>query len=196
MIRINLIPAEYAAARAKKEQQILLGAGAGIVVVVLVAFLGFKRSQASSLQEKIQTAESDLKTYQATIDQINQIQADKTRLMTKRDVILGLNRSRLVYPVFFEDLLPLIPSDVWVSDIRFERAAGTSQEYRLSSKALSNFAVATWLTNLEQSTHFTNIKIDRINYEYAPTDKTNPTLSFQLSFSYQHQGPLPLSEMN
>jgi len=110
-------------------------------------------------------------------------------------VIVNLNRSRLIFPVFFEDLLPLIPSDVWLLDIHFDKSAGAGADYKLNAKALSNYALATWLTNLEQSTHFSNTKISAISYDNGGEEKGGPTLSFQVSFTYQHQGPLPLAEV-
>lgn len=195
MIRINLIPPEFAAAQAQKEQKILFGTVAGSLVVVLVVFWGLKAVQAKRLEGKIVEADQTLRKYQAIVDQIKDIEDKKQRLTAKRDVIVNLNRSRLVFPVFFEDLLPLIPSDVWVTDLRFERQSGTGYEYRLSSRALSNFALATWLSNLEQSPHFSNTRLDRISYENSG-DQREPVLNFQLTFTYQRQGPMPLTEIN
>lgn len=194
MIRINLIPPEYAEAEAKRQQQFLLGTGGAILVVLMLSFWGIKVAQAKSLQGKIIEAESTLRSYQAIVDQIKEIEDKKTKLTAKRDVILGLNRTRLVYPVFFEDLLPLIPSDVWVTEIRLERSNGNGGDYRLTCKAMSNFALATWLSNLQQSTHFTNTKLDRINYDSSSDKENQSVLSFQLTFSYAHQGPMPLTE--
>jgi type IV pilus assembly protein PilN len=196
MIRINLIPPEYAELQAQREQKILFGFGGAAVVTVMILFLSVKMIQASRLEVKINEAQSTLHQYQAIVDQIKDIEQKKWRLTAKRDVIVGLNRSRLVYPVFFEDLLPLVPSDVWVTEVKLERTNGNSMEYRLGSRAASNYALATWLSNLQQSTNFSNVKIDRINYDYAGGDKetTQPILNFQLSFSYQHQGQMPLTQ--
>lgn len=125
------------------------------------------------------------------------METKKQVLVAKRDVILGLNKTRLAFPVFFEDLLPLIPSDVWVTEVKMDRQNGAGGDYHLNSKALSNFALATWLTNLQQSTHFTNVKLDKISYDYGSSEKDGQaTLSFTLTFTYQHQGPMPLSENN
>jgi Tfp pilus assembly protein PilN len=148
---------------------------------------------ASRLERRIVEAENTLRQYQAIVDQIRDIEGKKQKLIAKRDVIINLNRARLTYPVFFEDLLPLVPSDVWVSDIRFESA----NNIRLSSRASSNYALATWLSNLQNSTNFSNVKLDRISYEYAgDKETTQPMLSFQLTFTYNHQGPMPLTENN
>ncbi len=197
MIRINLIPPEFAAAQQKKEQNILVGTFGGAIAGVLLLFWALKVAQAKGLESKIIQSEATLRSYQAIVDQIKEIEDKKQKLISKRDVILGLNRSRLSYPVFFEDLLPLIPSDVWVTEVRFEKSNGAASDYRLSSRALSNFALATWLTNLQQSTHFSNVKLDRISYESGAGDREGQsTLNFILTFTYQHQGPMPLTEAN
>src|SRR5438477_458560 len=106
MIRINLIPPEFAEAQSKKEQKVLLGTAGGILFALLLVFWVVKRSQATILQEKIVQAEIDLRKYQAVVDQINAMETEKKNLIAKRDVIVNLNKSRLVFPVFFEDLLP------------------------------------------------------------------------------------------
>ncbi len=196
MIRINLIPPEFAQLQSQREQKIIFGSLGAVVGVFLMLFLFVEMIRASRLESKIQEAQGTLSQYQAIVDQIKDIEEKKGRLTAKRDVIVGLNRSRLVFPVFFEDLLPLVPSDVWVADIRLERVSGNSMEYKLNSRAASNYALATWLTNLQQSTNFSNVKLDRISYDYSGGDKdtTQPILSFQLSFTYQHQGEMPLTQ--
>jgi type IV pilus assembly protein PilN len=196
MIRINLIPPEFAQFQSQREQKIIFGSLGAVVGIFLMLFLFVEMLRASRLESKIQEAQGTLQQYQAIVDQIKDIEDKKGRLTAKRDVIVGLNRSRLVFPVFFEDLLPLVPSDVWVADIRLDRVNGNSMEYKLNSRAASNYALATWLTNLQQSTNFSNVKLDRISYDYLGGDKdtTQPILTFQLSFTYQHQGAMPLTQ--
>lgn len=196
MIRINLIPPEYAQLQGEQDQKLILVSATIVASVFMILFLGVKKIQASRLESKINEAQATLHQYQAIVDQIKDIEEKKNRLTSKRDVIVSLNRSRLIYPVFFEDLLPLVPSDLWVSEIKMDRSSGASADYRLSCRAASNYSVATWLTNLQQSTNFSNVKLDRINYEYAGGDKDNsaPTLSFQLTFTYSHQGSMPLTQ--
>ncbi len=196
MIKINLIPPEFAIAQQKKEQTLILGTVGVAVASLMLLFWALKAAQAKSLESKIVQSEATLRSYQAIVDQIKEIEDKKAKLVAKRDVILNLNRSRLAYPIFFEDFLPLVPSDVWLTEIRFEKPTGNGGDYRLASKAVSNFAVATWLSNLQQSTHFSNIKLDRITYETNPADREGQaTLSFVVTFTYQHQGAMPLSEI-
>lgn len=195
MIRINLLPPEYDQAQAKREQQVIFG-GAGAIVVVLLAGIWLVQARrATALQVKIVNAQAELAKFQAIVSQIDKIEQDKSRLTAKRDVIRNLNRSRLVYPVFFEDLLPIIPSDVWVTSIQMVEQ-GTAIKVTMNANALSNFAVATWLTNLQQSKHFSNIDLSPISYS-APAEGTGTqTLGFTIVCQYQHQGPFPLQEYN
>ncbi len=192
MIRINLIPPEYTAAQDKKNQQILLGTGGSLLVFFLVIFWVLKSREASSLEGQITQAEADLAKYQSIVSQIERIEADKSQLSAKRDVIRNLNRSRLIYPVFFEDLLPIIPSDVWVTNIQITEL-NNQMKVILNSNATSNFALATWLSNLQQSTHFSGVDLSAISYA---TTEIGSQLSFSITCIYQHQGPFPLSEYN
>lgn len=193
MIKINLLPPEYAAAQRKKEQQILLGTVGGILVIGLVGFWGGKKARAASLEKEVAQAEAELKKYENIVAQIENIEKNKKRLTGKRDVIRNLNRTRLVYPVFFEDLLPVIPSNVWVRRISIKEE-GKRFVIQMDSNAISNYALATWLTNLEESPHFKDPTIGPIAYS-TPKDGGVPTLSFSLTTSYEHTGPMPLQEL-
>jgi Tfp pilus assembly protein PilN len=193
MIKINLIPPEYAEAQAKKEQQILFGTIGSFSAVLLFLFWLVKSRQAASLESKIQEAEGELNKFQSIVSQIERIEADKQQLSSKRDVIRNLNRSRLVYPVFFEDILPIIPSDVWLLSVRLTET-GSQMKLDMSANATSNFALATWLTNLQQSQHFSSVNLSPISY--TSNELGIQTLSFQIDCIYQHKGPFPLSEFN
>jgi type IV pilus assembly protein PilN len=192
MIRINLIPPEFSAIQEKKNQQLLLGTAGSIAAFLLILLWVVKSRQAATLQTQIAQAEADLAKYQSIVSQIERIEADKAQLSAKRDVIRNLNRSRLIYPVFFEDLLPIIPSDVWVTNIQISEQ-GNQMKINMNSNATSNFAVATWLSNLQQSTHFSGIDLSAISYT---TNDQGTQLSFNITCTYQHQGPFPLSEYN
>jgi type IV pilus assembly protein PilN len=194
VIRINLLPPEYEQAQAKREQQVLFG-GAGAVIVVFLGLIWmFQARRAAALEVKIVNAQAELAKFQAIVSQIERIEQDKQRLTAKRDVIRNLNRSRLVYPVFFEDLLPIVPSDVWVTSIQLVEQGG-NMRVTMNANALSNFALATWLTNLQQSRHFSGIDLSAIGYS-SLSDTGVQTLSFSITCNYQHQGPFPLQEYN
>lgn len=194
MIRINLLPPEFEQAQAKREQQILLG-GIGAVLVLFLSFIWiFETRRAARLESDILEKQAELARFQAIVSQIEKIEQDKTRLTSKRDVIRDLNRSRLVYPVMFEDLLPIIPSDVWVTSIQLVEQ-GSGMRVSMNANALSNYAVATWLTNLQQSRHFTGVDLSAISYSGA-TETGAQTLGFSINCQYQHQGPFPLQEYN
>lgn len=195
MIRINLLPPEYEAAQAKREQQIYFGGAGALLVILLAGFWLFQAHKASALETKILNAQAELAKYQAIVSQIEQIEQDKKRLSAKREVIRGLNQARLAYPVFFEDLLPIIPSDVWVTNVTLvEQGAGTIK-VSMTAQALSNFALATWLTNLQQAKHYSAIELSSISYA-AREASGGQSLSFSITCVYKHQGPFPLQEYN
>ena len=195
MIRINLLPPEYEAAQAKKEQQIYFGGAGAIALVILAGFWMFEAGRAAALQTKILNAQAELSRYQAIVSQIERIESDKKKLSAKRDVITSLNMSRLAYPVFFEDFLPLVPGDAWLTNLVLLDQGGGNMKVTMNASALSNFALATWLTNLQQSKDFTNVDLSPISYAQKET-VGGQVLSFTLTCNYKHQGPFPLQEGN
>lgn len=192
MIRINLLPPEYEAAQRKKEQQIVFGGTGGVILAILLLFWFVKKSTASNLQEKIDRAEAEYSKYQTIIAEIEQIENDKRRKQERLNVIKDLNRSRLVYPVFFEDFVPIVPGDIWMTNVDMTESGGGTIELKYNCKATSNFALASWLTNLEQSPHFTKVKLGPIRY--AKNSEGLTILEFSLECAYRHQGAFPLAE--
>ncbi len=192
MIKINLLPIEYIEAQAKKEKQIIFGSVGGVIVLILISFWFIKDAQAKRLEEKIQVAQNDLQRYKAVDSQIAEINSKKSALTAKRDLIRKLNQSRLIYPVFFEDLLPIMPSDVWINNVDLVQAGG-GFNVKCTANALSNFALATWLTNLQKSKHFSGVNLGAISYTDGTPEKP-PVLKFNLSCNYKHSGALPLEE--
>jgi type IV pilus assembly protein PilN len=195
VIRINLLPPEYEAAQQKKEQQIYFGGAGAFLVLVLASVWLIQAQRASALETKILNAQAELAKYQAIVSQLEKIEQDKTRLSAKRDVIRSLNQARLAYPVMFEDLLPLIPSDCWTTSISITEQGG-NMKVVMNSRAMSNFALATWLTNLQQSKHFSAIELSAISYAAREGGGGGQTLSFSITSMYKHQGPFPLEEYN
>ena len=193
MIRINLIPPEYAAAQEKKEQQIFIGTSSCFVAVALLAFWFIQARRAAELGRKINDADAELKTYQSIIAQIDTIETNKRQLIAKRDVIRNLNRSRLIYPVLFEDLLPILPPDIWISQMQFSDQ-GAAIRITMNMNAISNFSVATLLSNLQQSTHFSGVELSPISY--SNSEASGQVLGFSIVCIYQHQGPFPLMDSN
>lgn len=193
MIRINLLPPEYEIAQSQKEQRLILGSLGGILFVILMLVWVVKKNTASNLEEQIAQAETELKSFQIIVAQIQQIEADKNRLAAKSQAIKDLNRGRLLYPVLFEDLLPIIPSDVWITSLQISDQQNGQFRLSMNSNALSNFALATWLTNLQQSTNFSDIDLGGINY--SKNSAGTNTLGFVLNCSYRHTGPMPLSDV-
>ncbi len=191
MIRVNLLPPEYEAAQAKKEQQLYFGGIGVIAVVILAGIFMFEAHRASALEAKILTAQADLARFQTIVSQIEKINEDKARLSAKRDVIRNLNLSRLAYPVFIEDLLPLIPADAWMTNMTVIDQ-GSAMKVSMNSQALSNFALATWLTNLQQSKHFSAVELSPITY--SQREAGGQSLSFTINCVYHHEGPFPLQD--
>ena len=146
--------------------------------------------QLKSIDKDIRVSEVQLREFKAVISQMDKINADKSKLIAKRNVIQNLTRNRLLYPVFFEDLLPIIPSDIWITGLTIKRD-GARFQINFDSNALSNFALASWLTNLDQSKHFSQVSFGPIAYQKTADDRP-PTLKFTLTCGYQHVGPYPL----
>ena len=109
MIKINLLPPEYAASQAKKEQRLIFGSLGGFLAFILIFVWMAKESTAGHLTEEIKKQEAELQKYRTIVAEIQRNETFKKTLSAKRDVIKDLNRSRLDYPVLLEDFLPILP---------------------------------------------------------------------------------------
>jgi len=155
MIRINLLPVRELRRQALMRRQLyLFGAAVGVVLigVVLVWWEDMRAVNRLELEKAHLNAElADLKPI---VDEVAQLEKRETLLNARLETIKRLRQNQRG-PVRVLDILSRnLPEQAWLEAI--EEASGV---YKVIGYALTNFAVADLLRNLQQSPEFNAVDL-------------------------------------
>ena len=158
MAKINLLPwrAELRKER-QKEFGILMGVAAigavfiwGLVHFYYVQMIEIQQSHNKYLQEQIANLDKKIK-------EIQELEAEKERLLNKMRAIEQLQTNRPLIVRFFDEIVSILPEGV--SLIKLDQK-GTS--ITVNGEAQSNARVSTLMRNIENSQWVKNPKLDVI----------------------------------
>jgi type IV pilus assembly protein PilN len=155
MIRINLLPVRELKQRALLRQQLYIGGaiigsvmiGVGIVLVMEArAIAQVEAEKAGWLAE--------LERLKPIVDEVNTLDRREKMLNARIETIQRL-RSKQRGPVrVLDELSRNLPEQAWLETI--DESAGV---YKVAGYALTNFAVADLLRNLQRSREFTGVDL-------------------------------------
>ena len=156
MIKINLLPVRAARKKENIRRQVSIFSLCvlfGICLMVYVALsMGHK---ISSVKNDIQLAQTELKKYEAIVEQVKKMRRELKKLEDKMDIIVTLEANRSG-PVRFMDALTGIvePEKLWITSLSEKN--GT---LKLSGMATDNKVVADFMTSLEKSPQFQGVDL-------------------------------------
>lgn len=187
MIRINLLSPE----NIKKEEPKEIIA---LAVVVMVLFVSagiiqyvMKLGAYAALEGKISKTQTELNKYESIVKQVEALQATKNVLETKKNVINNLMAGRLIYPRMMEELLQLLPSNIWFTNLDTQLSPDLSMKLTVTAQSLDVYSIADLITSLSSSGNFANVEIGSISTSLS--DPKRPVSNFTLAFTYKRQLP-------
>ncbi len=184
MIKVNLLPREIYAARAQQQIKVVGMAVGGILVVALLAYYGSLFARSKALTKELDGARAELQKYERIDAEVKAFQQQESALSSRYSVIQQLLKGTLTYPRFFEDFMALLPADIWVGRI----STSTDPSYGLAvtadAKALSSFAIADWLTNLQSSPLCSDVRLGAISVE-EQGEGPGAIYSFTMTFNFR-----------
>jgi len=152
MARINLLPwrAERRKQRQKEFMTLLAAAVFGGVAVVLGAST-WMDGQIEGQQARNSFLEAEIKRVDEQIKEIADLEARRTSVLQRKQVIETLQADRSQNVRLFDELVRTIPDGVRLVSIK-----QNGQELTLSGKTQSNARVSSYMRNLEASGLITN----------------------------------------
>ena len=135
----------------------------------------------ASIEGKIQKAEKELAQNEAIVKKVDELQATKTILQTKKDIISTLVSYRLLYPKLMEDMLMVLPEGIWFAGINTILTDGGKMEVKVDAGALTPFAISELLSALSADRQITELELGAIN-----TVKNDAISSSLFSFNFKH----------
>lgn len=157
MVRINLLPVREINRRAKAKQQVTLFVFALLFFLVLLAIAGFiQSSKAKQLQQELSGINQEKQKYTIILNQIKQLEADKSILEKHIDVIKKLKAESSLTVRILDEVANNTPTNrMWLSSLT--QSGNTLQ---LSGMALDNRTIAQYMESLQQSPYIQNVNLD------------------------------------
>jgi type IV pilus assembly protein PilN len=159
IIEINLLPHREARRVAELRQTLaflVLG------VVLLAGGIYFMHAdvqrQRDSVQVSVRQLQADLDRYKPQQAKVEGFKAQRAALASKLDVIRGLDRQRTGPVLIMDELGARTPERLWLTKLRFK---GSSLV--LDGASTDTGVVADFLRNLNESTFFKSVDLDKTN---------------------------------
>ncbi|HXH08288.1 MAG TPA: PilN domain-containing protein [Alphaproteobacteria bacterium] len=155
MIRINLLPVRELHRQALMRRQLyLFGAAVGIVLIGVALVWWEDMRELNRLKAEKAHLNAELASLKPIVDEVAELEKRETLLNTRLETIKRLRQNQRG-PVRVLDLLSRnLPEQAWLEAI--EEASGV---YKVIGYALTNFAVADLLRNLQQSPEFNAVDL-------------------------------------
>jgi type IV pilus assembly protein PilN len=155
MIRINLLPVRELKRQALLRQQLYVFAAITAVVVLGVGGVWMRDMHAlSQLEEEKAGLRAELERLKPVVNEVNTLEHREKMLNTRIETIQRLRGNQRGPVRVLEELSRNLPEQAWLETI--DEGAGV---YKVAGYALTNFAVADLLRNLQRSKEFTAVDL-------------------------------------
>jgi len=161
MIRINLLPVREARRAANMRKQgmlLLMAAGAGVVVCILIStWMAARIAHERSL---VTAREAELKKLEATMNEVKKFQAEQQEIEQKLAIIDQIEAARMGPVKIMDELATRIPQRVWLTKM-VEKGGVLELEGRsIDAEVVADFVVA-----LEESPMLSNVDLQETKLE-------------------------------
>jgi type IV pilus assembly protein PilN len=154
MPRINLLPWRE---QQRKERKLaffvaLGGAAVGALVVAFAAYLMFQ-SMISSQERRNQQLRTEIKAVDRQIEEINDLEAQKQRFISRMQVIEKLQRSRSEVVHLFDEVAKTMPDGTYLTAFKQDgkklKFEGVAQSSTRVSTFMRNISASQWMKDPE-----------------------------------------------
>ena len=169
MIRVNLLPHREEKRKARQKQfAILAGLAAAVGLVVAGLLWVVFDAQITNQQSRNKYLTDEIAKLDKQIDEIKRIREETASLLSKKQVVEGLqsNRSEPVY--LLDQLLRQLPEGLYLKSIR-----QTGAKISVTGYAQSNARVSAFMRNIEASPYLGNPNLVEIKAVTINTQRAN-----------------------
>ena len=148
MPRINLLPWRDEE-RKERKLKFLVALGGAAVAAILTAFVGYLMMDSMVGAQKARNAKltEQIKVLDLQIEKINSLEAEKSRFISRMEVIEKLQRSRPEIVHVFDEIAKQLPDGVYLTGI-----TQTNGRIKFEGMAQSSTRVSAFMRNIDSST--------------------------------------------
>jgi type IV pilus assembly protein PilN len=155
MIRINLLPIRELQKQAQLRQQLYIFTAITAVVLIGVGLTWvMDRRALAVLEEEKASFQAELERLKPIIAEVNALEQREKLLHARLNTIQRLRGNQRGPVRVFDELSRNLPEQAWLEAI--DESEGV---YKVAGYALTNFAVADLLRNLQRSSEFTGVDL-------------------------------------
>ena len=155
MIRINLLPIRELQKQAQLRRQLYIFAAIAAVVLIGVGLTWvMDRRALAVLEEEKASFQAELERLKPIITEVSALEQREKLLHARLNTIQRLRGNQRGPVRVFDELSRNLPEQAWLEAI--DESAGV---YKVAGYALTNFAVADLLRNLQRSSEFTGVDL-------------------------------------
>jgi type IV pilus assembly protein PilN len=154
MIRINLLGDDTVIDHTGKIVALSFLASIAVLIVGCVLLYSWSSDKLSGLQAESKRLETRLAELRETTKEVRDLEAKKTEIASKLEVMAKLKRAKPGPVRVLDDLNLAIPDRAWLS--QFKEKGGN---LLITGTALDNETIATFMQNLERSAYFKTVDL-------------------------------------
>lgn len=164
MIRINLLKPERKEVREtptapsiefkEKKKQPYFALIILLALAAIVALYYFQKNAIAEEQALLETAQQEKRSLRHVLTTLDALEQQKSLLERKIRLISQLKSQQGSAVIIMDELSKNIPEWVWLTETTFE-----GNSVRIKGKSMSNNLLADYLSNLKESSYFTNVDL-------------------------------------
>ena len=138
----------------------VLGSGAVVLVVLIAAgYLFWSMSGTyGEVEAAVEEAAADSARYADLIQQAEVLRARRDSIAQRVEVIQEIDQDRYVWPHIMDELARALPEFTWLNSV-VQTSLGAELELRITGMAGNNFALTTFMENLEASPYIRGVTL-------------------------------------
>ncbi len=152
MARINLLPwRETERARQQREFGIMIGGGIVFTLLAIIAVHMHINGLITAQSQRNLLLEKEIAKMDQKIEEIQDLESTKARLLARMDIIQQLQSSRPQIVHLFDELVATLPVGVYLTEVKQQgntiSMSGRAQSNARVSAYMRNIAASEWLEN-------------------------------------------------
>lgn len=159
MIRVNLLSFETRLQQTRKGPNFWAGVTFGSLAAILLSTFLFQVKTHRTLKRDTNELQGYLNLYDPILKKMDELENDKKTLEAKRGVIQLLEHERLWYPPFFDQLMELLPGNVWLTNLTTTVTPGQRMLVNVTAYAFDSFSIADLINNFEKAGNYPRVDL-------------------------------------
>ena len=166
MIRVNLLPRTVRVSAERDWRSLAGGAGAGLIVLVMLFMWWSVSSEARSLRREIASMQTELRQLEVVAKKVEQFKREKKELEARLKVMQRLLASQSVPVHLLQTLSVELTDELWLTSI-----SKKGSRLKIKGYSFTDFGIANFMTRLSRKAPLLK-DIELVVSEQAEVEKT------------------------